>query len=212
MRVLVYTDEPVLAEGFRCALAGFDTQEIRICEEIEPLRRLAATRPDVILLAFHTSPHSDLLADLRRLAPASNIALSLERLSLDTAYRALESGVRGIFSKSLAPAQLIQALERVAAGEIYFQCPSAPSAFPHQKRPVLTARERELALLIAAGKKNKEIATAMAITEGSVKTYLSRLFRRLGTRNRFDLARFSRETLQGSDFLPQQHENPAQHS
>jgi DNA-binding NarL/FixJ family response regulator len=206
MRVLVYTDEPVLAEGYRCVLAPAGL-ELILCEKLETLYAEAGKEADVILLSFHTSLRAEVVSELRRRHPESKIALSVERVSLEMAYEALECGVRGIFSKTLPPAMLAEALGRVAEGEIYFQCPATASVFHRQKRLLLTARERELMRLVGEGMKNKEIATAMNITEGSVKTYLSRLFRRLGTRNRFDLARYSRENL---DAAPTGRQTPAQ--
>jgi len=186
MRVLVNTDEPVLAEGFRCVLASAG---------VEIVDEGPGATPEVILLAFHAGIQHETVAELRRKYPSAQIVLSVERISLEVAYQAMESGVRGIVSKTLDPGLLVDALKRVAAGEIYFQCPATASVFHKQKRVLLTARECELIRLVGRGLKNKEIATAMIITEGSVKTYMSRLFRRLGTRNRFDLARYSRENL-----------------
>ena len=59
------------------------------------------------------------------------------------------------------------------------------------KRVSLTGREGQLVALIAQGLKNKELAYALGITEGTVKVYLSRVFKKLGVNDRFDLALYA---------------------
>jgi DNA-binding CsgD family transcriptional regulator len=59
------------------------------------------------------------------------------------------------------------------------------------KRVSLTRREGQLVGLIAQGLKNKELAYALGITEGTVKVYLSRIFKKLGVNDRFELALYA---------------------
>ncbi len=59
----------------------------------------------------------------------------------------------------------------------------------------LTAREAELVTLLASGLRNKEIAYALGITEGTVKVYLSKLFSKIGVSDRFELALFALRTI-----------------
>jgi DNA-binding CsgD family transcriptional regulator len=59
----------------------------------------------------------------------------------------------------------------------------------------LTRREGQLISLLSQGLKNKEIATALNISEGTVKVYLSRLFQKVGVKDRFELALFGLKNL-----------------
>jgi DNA-binding CsgD family transcriptional regulator len=60
----------------------------------------------------------------------------------------------------------------------------------HSKTVDLTNRESQLVTLLAQGLKNKEIASCLGITEGTVRIYLSRLFAKIGARDRFEVAVF----------------------
>ena len=63
------------------------------------------------------------------------------------------------------------------------------------RRYSLTRREGQLVSLLSQGLKNKEIATALTISEGTVKVYLSRLFQKLGVKDRFELALYGLKNL-----------------
>jgi len=66
------------------------------------------------------------------------------------------------------------------------------------RRPVaLTTRQGQIVSLVAQGLKNREIAVLMGITEGTVKLYMYKLFKKLGTNSRLDLALYARNNLFG---------------
>jgi DNA-binding NarL/FixJ family response regulator len=71
------------------------------------------------------------------------------------------------------------------------------------RRAALTAREAQLVRLLSLGLKNREIAATLSVTEGTVKVYLSRLFAKLGVKDRFELALYGmRNPSAGSLRLP----------
>ncbi len=78
------------------------------------------------------------------------------------------------------------------------------------RRYSLTRREGQLVSLLSQGLKNKEIATALTISEGTVKVYLSRLFQKLGVKDRFELALYGLKNLTpgGGSMEHTQHGNP----
>ncbi|MBZ5604352.1 MAG: LuxR C-terminal-related transcriptional regulator, partial [Acidobacteriia bacterium] len=63
----------------------------------------------------------------------------------------------------------------------------------------LTRRQSQLVRLLAEGLKNKEIATLMTLSESTVKVYISRLFEKVGAKDRFELALFALRNLQGRE-------------
>jgi DNA-binding CsgD family transcriptional regulator len=77
------------------------------------------------------------------------------------------------------------------------------------KRIVLGRRERQLAILLAQGLKNKEIAYRIGLTEGTVKVYLSRMFHKVGANDRFELALYAIENVLGNRRNPSDSEVPA---
>jgi DNA-binding NarL/FixJ family response regulator len=63
-----------------------------------------------------------------------------------------------------------------------------PKELQRALRPNLSLRERQVVNLVCKGKLNKEIANALHLTEGTIKEYLNRIFRKLGVSNRTELA------------------------
>jgi len=117
------------------------------------------------------------------------VVLWAESMPLDMVLRALEFGVRGIVERSSSPEHLADSLRRVAGGEMQIGFAATRESMPPRRRVSLTPREREIVMLLRQGLRNKQIATEMGITEGTVKIYLFRLFHKLDVRNRFELAR-----------------------
>jgi DNA-binding CsgD family transcriptional regulator len=82
----------------------------------------------------------------------------------------------------------------VQAGELWFE-KALTDSFLCARRVALTQREGQLVTLLSQGLKNKEIATTLMISEGTVKVYLSRLFQKVGVKDRFELALFGLKNL-----------------
>ena len=80
------------------------------------------------------------------------------------------------------------------AGELWFE-KALTDSFLCARRVALTQREGQLVSLLSQGLKNKEIATTLMISEGTVKVYLSRLFQKVGVKDRFELALFGLKNL-----------------
>ena len=118
----------------------------------------------------------------------------LFRSSTEFASQAIGLGVRGILRKNLPVELLVKCLLKVAAGEFWVE-KALSDRLLSTRQVVLTPRERQIAGLVMQGLKNKEIAFSLGITEGTVKVYLSRLFQKVGVKDRFELALFAMEHL-----------------
>src|SRR5580658_6480328 len=103
-------------------------------------------------------------------------------------------GVRGILRKTLPTETLLRCLTRANEGELWFE-KALTDSIMSARRYFLTRREGQLVSLLSQGLKNKEIATALTISEGTVKVYLSRLFQKLGVKDRFELALYGLKNL-----------------
>jgi DNA-binding NarL/FixJ family response regulator len=154
----------------------------------------------VVLLAVDTSVDWGLLNQLRRESPDTKVVLWLHEITPELAYQAIECGVRGILRKSLAPEMIVKCVRKVHAGELWLE-KALTQTFLSGRTIKVSKREGELITLVTQGLKNKEIATVMGITEGTVKVYLSRLFGKIGARDRFELALIGlRNAPSGMDF------------
>jgi DNA-binding NarL/FixJ family response regulator len=108
-------------------------------------------------------------------------------ISRELVFQALEYGVRGILPLQLSPENLVRSLERIANGEMVIEVTDAGFETVGDKRITFSEREKQVVELLAQGLKNKEIAAAMQLAEGTVKVYLSRLFKKTKVRDRFEL-------------------------
>jgi len=188
-RVLLYTDQPVLAKGFAAIMstvAEFDL--VGVCYASALLAdTLVSSRPELALIDLNEDITLEALGDLRRRAPEVRLILWVRSIPLELAYQTMRLGIHGLLRKTLGPEVMIKCLQKVAAGEYWFE--EALSARLDDAEVVpLSRRESQLVSLLAQGYKNKEIAYALAISEGTIKVYLSKLYRKLGVKDRYELA------------------------
>jgi DNA-binding NarL/FixJ family response regulator len=124
----------------------------------------------------------------------SRMVLWVNSISTELAFQAMGLGVRGILRKTLPTELQVKCLQKVQSGELWFE-KALTDSFLCARRVALTQREGQLVSLLSQGLKNKEIATALMISEGTVKVYLSRLFQKVGVKDRFELALFGLKNL-----------------
>jgi two-component system nitrate/nitrite response regulator NarL len=185
-KVLLVSDQPVLLGGFQEVLGsrGFEVavsdSSVASDENTSP--------PDLVLMDLTAGLTFGDLTDVNTRLPGCPVVLWAESMPLDTVFRALEFGVRGIVERSSSAEHLADSLRRVAGGEMQIGFAAAHETMAPRRRVSLTPREREIVLLLRQGLRNKQIAVEMGITEGTVKIYLFRLFHKLDVRNRFELA------------------------
>jgi DNA-binding NarL/FixJ family response regulator len=199
IRVLVADDQSMVRAGFRMLLSG--EQDIEVVAEagngLEAVDKAARFHPTVVLMDIRM-PELDGLEATRRILAADDAAriLILTTFDLDEyIYEALKAGASGFVLKDDPPEQLIAAVRTVAAGdallspaitkrviEAFTSIPRRPT--PPKEIAELTAREREVFLLIAAGHSNAEIAQALYISDTTVKTHVTHIFQKLNVRDR----------------------------
>jgi DNA-binding NarL/FixJ family response regulator len=155
---------------------------------------MAAQQPDIVLMDLTSEVTFGALSEMKRAMTNSKIVLWVHTISTELAFQAMGLGVRGILRKTLPTDLLAKCLEKVQEGELWFE-KALTDSFLSAKRIALTQREGQLVSLLSQGLKNKEIATALLISEGTVKVYLSRLFQKLGVKDRFELALYGLKNL-----------------
>ncbi|HEX9940885.1 MAG TPA: response regulator transcription factor [Thermoanaerobaculia bacterium] len=200
LRVLLAEDETLVRQGIRKLLELDPRIEIaaEAADGEEALRRIAETSPDVVLLDVRM-PKLDGLGVLRALQarPAPPPCLVLTTFD-DRALilEAIREGARGFLRKDISLAQLVGAIETLAAGGTFLQPalseslmkgldsrPPLSGPAPAMVEP-LTPRETEVLRLMAAAYTNREIAEALGTAEGTVKIHVSNILSKLGARDR----------------------------
>jgi DNA-binding NarL/FixJ family response regulator len=199
IRVLVADDQPLVRSGFRMILEERDDLEL-VGEAADGAEAVALAReldPDVILMDVRM-PNLDGVEATRRLVDANTRAriLVLTTFDLDEyVYAAIRAGASGFLLKDVQPADLVDAIRVVAAGNSLFG-PAATerlvTRFAQHAGPMtptrslddLTDREREILRLLASGLSNAELAQELHLGETTVKTHVSAILRKLGVRDR----------------------------
>jgi DNA-binding NarL/FixJ family response regulator len=211
IRVLLADDQALVRAGFRALVDAEDGLEV-VAEAADGEAAVAAARehvPDVVLMDVRM-PRLDGLEATAAItadpALAGTRVLVLTTFELDEyVFGALRAGASGFLLKDVEPADLLTAIRVVAGGEALlaprvtrrlieaFASRPAPE-LPEDALNDLTAREREVLGLVGAGLSNGEIAERLVLSPLTAKTHVSRLFMKLGVRDRAQLVVLAYET------------------
>jgi DNA-binding NarL/FixJ family response regulator len=211
IRVLLADDQPLVRTGLRTIIEDAGGFEVvgEACDGVEAVARAAELGPDVVLMDVRM-PRLDGIAATRQIRerPAAPRVLVLTTFDLDEyVYAGLRAGASGFLLKDTLAADLVSAIRVVAAGDAVV-APSAtrrlverfldmtpePDRARAESLSALTEREREVLALIARGLSNAEIAARLYVSEGTVKTHVSRVLGKLGLRDRVQAVVVAYET------------------
>jgi DNA-binding NarL/FixJ family response regulator len=209
--VLVVDDQELVRYGFCVILDAADGITVvgEAANGEAALSQVAAHDPDVVLMDIRM-PGMDGLEATRQItrgAQASPKVVMLTTFDLDDyVYEALRAGASGFLLKDSPRHDLIAAVRAAAAGdallapsvtrrliEAFARRPPETSPSPAQLAS-LTARERDVLLLLARGRSNAEIAAALFVSEATVKTHVGNLLTKLGLRDRVQAVILAYET------------------
>lgn len=196
IRVLLAEDQAMI-RGALSVLLGLE-EDIEVVATVargdEVVPRALATRPDVALLDIEM-PGSDGLTA----AAALHAQLPTCRVLILTTFgrpgylrRAMEGHAVGFLVKDAPPEQLVGAIRRAMAGERIVDPALAATALTEGDNP-LTARERDVLRLAAAGDSTAEIAARLFLSDGTVRNYLSEAIQKLAARNSTEAARIAEQ-------------------
>ena len=196
IRLDVFTRQPVLEAGLRCVLSPSSGVEIcAVHNDIGDLvGDLVGQPPGLLLFDYTPEMNAATLAEIRRCVPACKVVVWVQSITTVQANYLTEIGVRGIIYKEMPVAILQNCLATVARGETWIQR-ELMNDLLEVKRVRLSRRELQLLCLVSEGLGNKQIAYQLDLNEGTVKVYLSKLFRKLEVRDRFELALFGLKHL-----------------
>lgn len=208
IRVFLADDQALVRSGFRMLIEAEDDMAVvgEASDGEGAVRALSAHPCDVVLMDVRM-PVMDGVEATRHIVEAGlgTRVLVLTTFDLDEyAFAALKAGASGFLLKDARPADLLNAIRNVAAGDAVMApsttrrlldhvLPTLPTApvEPDARLDVLTDREREVLEQIAAGATNAEIAKTLFMAEGTVKTHIGRLLAKLHCRDRVGLVLFA---------------------
>jgi two-component system, NarL family, nitrate/nitrite response regulator NarL len=163
----------------------------------------ASEQPDIILLDYDLGEEQGSVAldEIRKHGYKGRVLMVTAGMSDAATVRVLESGSEGIFLKHSSPAQLVEAIRRMVAGEPWLDPRAMRSLIAgatgkseeQRSAQALTARERFVLQGVFEGLTNKEIAAQLQVSEGSIKAVMQQLFDKTGVRTRSQLVRIALE-------------------
>jgi len=211
IRVLVVDDQELVRLGFCVILDAADGITVvgEAANGEAAVSQVAAHAPDVVLMDIRMPGMDGLEATrvITRGAAATPKVVMLTTFDLDDyVYEALRAGASGFLLKDSPRHDLIAAVRAAAAGdallapsvtrrliEAFARRPPETSPSPSQLAS-LTARERDVLLLLARGRSNAEIASVLFVSEATVKTHVGNLLAKLGLRDRVQAVILAYET------------------
>jgi DNA-binding NarL/FixJ family response regulator len=218
--VLLVDDQELMRMAFRMVI---DSQpDLRVAGEasngVEAVRQVATLQPDVVLMDVRMPQLDGVEATRRIVASGSNTRIIiLTTFDLDEyVYAALRAGASGFLLKDAQPADLLSAIRAVASGDAVVapsitrrlldayanrQVPLGADSHEHlinqdqrERLEQLTAREREVLMLVARSLSNAEIAGELVLSEATVKSHVGRVLSKLELRDRVQIVVFAYET------------------
>jgi DNA-binding NarL/FixJ family response regulator len=180
VRVVIADDHPVVRSGIRDMLDGADGIEVvgeATCGP-EALEQVEDTHPDVLLLDVEM-PEMSGVEVAQRLQERSHPVRLLALSSYDDqeyVQGLLDGGASGYLTKENAPELIVEAVRAVAEGEVRWFVQPSLNAGPS---PDLTFREKEILRLIAKGYSNDGVAEQLNISESTVRTHATNIYRKI---------------------------------
>jgi DNA-binding NarL/FixJ family response regulator len=206
LRVLLVDDDPLVRAGLRVILSSADDLEVvgEAADGAAAIAAAAAHRPEIVLMDIRMPEMNGITATERISAlPAPPKVIVLTTFHLDEyVFGALRAGASGFLLKDTPPADIVQAVRLVAAGEAmlspavtrtligHFSVDTDASrrAAARQVLQTLTDREREVATQVGRGASNADIAGQLYMSEATVKAHVSRVLAKLNAANRVQIA------------------------
>jgi DNA-binding NarL/FixJ family response regulator len=203
-------DQALVRAGFRSIVAGEPDMTVvgEASDGEQAVRLVRRFLPQVMLMDIRM-PGVDGLAATREICSDRSLAgvkvvILTTFESDDYVYGAIRAGASGFLLKDIEPVELLHAVRVVARGDALL-APSVTRRLiagmatrlkepPAPAPEALTPRELEILDLVAAGRSNEEIATALAISYATVKTHVSRILAKLAMRDRAQLVVWAYET------------------
>lgn len=202
IRIVIADDHAIVREGLKRIVSSAD--DLRVVGEAadgtEVMQRVREADFDILVLDLSMPGRSGM--ELIKLVHAEKPKLRILVLSmhqeLQYAVRAIKSGASGYLTKESAPAQLEQAIRKIAAGGAFISAevaeqlalsamPGGASA-PHES---LSNREFEVFRLIAAGVSVTDIATRLKLSVKTISTHKANLMQKMGLQNQSELIRYA---------------------
>jgi two-component system response regulator NreC len=201
--VLIADDHDIIREGIKTILRKHPDFEV-VAEAQngeEALEKVADLKPDILLLDLTMPKKSglEILEQVQRVSKKTKILIISVHKADAYVMRALKAGVKGYLNKDNAADDLLPALRKITAGQVYLSAEvssyllekAAKGPEEIAKEKILSEREEQVLRLVVEGKTAKEIAEALFISDRTVENYKNNLLKKLGLHKTSDLIKYA---------------------
>jgi DNA-binding NarL/FixJ family response regulator len=188
IRILIVDDHPIMRVGLAALLAS--SKEMEMVAEAgsgeEAVTLFARHLPDITLMDLRLPGISgvETIRRIRSQFPKARFIVLTTYEGDEDIFQAIEAGAAGYLVKGMPQEMLVNAVKRVHAGGRYLPPSMSQALASRMPDSSLSNREREVLVLLAKGKSNKEIASQLGITEATVKCHVSVILMRLDASDR----------------------------
>ncbi|MBB5515832.1 two-component system NarL family response regulator [Rubricella aquisinus] len=203
IRVILADDHPLVTEGVRAYLETFDQIDVvaTVTNGPDALAAIERLKPDVTLMDLNMPGMNGLTATERALetSPQARIVILSMHDNPEYITTALRHGARGYLLKDIPTDEIVEAIEKVHAGEVYLctgteKMITGSSDDGEDGREPLTSREQMVLLRLAKGDSNKQVAGELNISVRTVETHRKNIKRKLGIATTAGLTRYVLES------------------
>jgi DNA-binding NarL/FixJ family response regulator len=196
IRIAVVESDPLRFVGYRALFESEPDMELVSASLTEVASR---DNIDLVLLGTRTDQNLfDTMAGLKASRPDLRIVVTGSGADDETILKALAAGAKGYVDEAASPKEFVMAIHVVHEGSVWEprrvlstfieRVTSHPDPIFPAGRVTFTDREKEVLELLVAGRSNKEIGSALAIEERTVKAHVAKLMRKVGVQNRIALS------------------------
>lgn len=210
--IAIVDDHPLLSEGIAAVLSRRENYlVVETGGSVADIAGILGRRACNVLIVDLNMPGDifSAIADLRNLAPACRVVVFTASTETEHAVKALGAGAAGYVLKGSSGTELLDAVEAALRGEVYITPSFAArviGALNHkaaEKQAAvstkLSVREEQIVRLLLCGKRNREIARSLDLSEKTVKSYMTNLMTKLRARNRLEVV-IAAQKLKPADF------------
>lgn len=213
IKVMIVDDQPILSEGIKSVLStSAELEVVAVATDgADALEKMEGNVPDVVLLDIRMPNMNGVVAtgEIKKRFPDTKVLILTTFDDSDYILSALNNGACGYLLKDIGGAALIDAVKNAYAGDTILPAKiakkisdaaknvSADRELKLKKAFGLSERETEIAVMLYEGFNNRQIASALNLSEGTSRNYISAIYMKLGCANRADAIKKMRETISG---------------
>lgn len=209
IKILIVDDHPMMRDALKMSLTS--EKDMKVIGEgndgREALKLLESLTPDVILMDLMMPEMNGLetISQIVKTNPQARILVLTSMEDEEHVMAAIQAGALGYFPKTAPRQYLLEAIRKVADGVPYmpsgitlklFEGLRKTKTVPHGDPQItITARQREIIMLMAEGKTDEEIANMLSLQESTVRAHVHQIGQRLGTESRSQIVAYVHKYL-----------------